>query len=187
MSNLFIFESEARSMIHRDGLENLLAWLADTDFYTSPASTRFHGSEEGGLVLHSLCVYDWMFRLDKIVPMQDNSFESMAIVSLFHDICKADTYIIDYKNQKNPDTGAWERVPYYKYQDDSGFGSHGAKSAKIVSDFMKLTDEEYIAILHHMGAYDMSTYTSPSKAYEKYPLAWMLHCADELAAFISKT
>ena len=110
----------------------------------------------------------------------------MAIVSLFHDICKIDTYKVDYRNVKDVETGKWKREPYYRQQDDSCFGAHGAKSVFLINCFMKLSQEETIAILHHMGAWDKSTYSDPGKAYEKYPLAWLLHVADEAATYISK-
>ena len=35
--------------ITRPGFDQMMAWLETTDFYTAPASTRFHGAEEGGL------------------------------------------------------------------------------------------------------------------------------------------
>ena len=88
------FESEARSLIARDGIENLLKWLHMTDFYTAPASTKYHGAIEGGLVQHSLTVYDELFSLCNhyhyFSTDTANRRESAAIVSLFHDICKAD-------------------------------------------------------------------------------------------------
>lgn len=186
-----IFECEARAMIHRDGLEDALDFLHNSDFYIAPASTRFHGSHEGGLAEHSLSVYKWSFDilrgLDFVGAELQVDTESLAIVSLFHDICKIGVYSVDYKNQKNDETGKWERVPYYKMQDDSGYGGHGIKSALMLTQYMHLYPEETIAITHHMGAWDKSTYSDPGKAYEKYPLAWLLHVADEAATYISKT
>ena len=185
------FECEARAMIHRDGLEYALDLLHATDFYTAPASTRFHGSEEGGLAKHSLMVYkrsfDILHGLDYVGVELPIETESLAIVSLFHDICKINAYKVDYRNVKNEETGKWDKVPYYRMDDDTGFGLHGAKSAWLLSRCMPLTDEEYIAIVHHMGAWDKSTYSDPGKAYEKYPLAWLLHVADELATYGDKT
>lgn len=194
MSDQFIFETEARTMIHRDGLEDLLDWLRTTDFYTCPASTRFHGACEGGLVKHSLSVYKWIYEIADFVTNHGHIYldpllptDGMAIVSLFHDLCKINTYKIDYRNAKNPETGVWERVPYYKQEDDTNFGAHAAKSIFIINQFMKLTQEETIAILHHMGAWDKSIYSDPGKAYDAHPLAWVLHVADEAATYISKT
>ena len=192
MSSLQLeFECEARAMIHRDGLEDVLDLLHNTDFYTAPASTKYHGAEEGGLAKHSLMVYkrsfDILRGLNYVGIELPIETESLAIVSLFHDICKIDTYKVDYRNAKNEETGKWERVPYYKMQDESGFGGHGFKSAIILQQFMPLYSEESIAIVHHMGAWDKSTYSDPGKAYEKYPLAWLLHVADELATYGDKT
>ena len=189
-----MFDSEARTMIRRDGLEDLLSFLHKTDFYYAPASTRYHGAKGGGLLEHSLSVYKWIFSIaDNPLLATDGGFypeelttESMAIVSLFHDVCKINTYSIDYKNAKNPETGAWERVPYFKMEDINGFGSHAARSTYIIQQFMQLKEPEFIAILHHMGAWDKSTYSDPGRAYEKHPLSWVLHVADEAATYISK-
>ena len=189
-----IFDSEAKTMIHRKGIEDLLNYLHTTDFYYAPASTRYHGAQGGGLLEHSLSVYKWIFSIvDYSMLACDGRFypeeltpESMAIVSLFHDVCKINTYSIDYKNAKNPETGMWERVPYFKAEDTQGFGSHAAKSIFIIQQFMQLTEPEFIAILHHMGAWDKSTYSDPGRAYEKHPLAWTLHVADEASTYISK-
>ncbi len=187
-----IFESEALTMIKRDGIRELLDYLRDTDFYEAPASTRFHGANAEGLVNHSLTVYNWIFKIrDSFHRMNCDicyaSSESLAIVSLFHDICKINTYKIDYRNVKDPETGKWDRVPYYTVDDKSGFGAHGAKSVFLINQYMKLTMEETVAILHHMGAWDKSTYSDPGKAYDTYSLAWLLHVADEAASYISKT
>lgn len=35
------FLALCREKIHREGLEDLLAWLTKSDFFTAPASTRF--------------------------------------------------------------------------------------------------------------------------------------------------
>lgn len=192
MSSLQLeFECEARAMIHRDGLEDVLDLLHNTDFYTAPASTKYHGAEEGGLAKHSLMVYkrsfDILHGLNYVGIELPIETESLAIVSLFHDICKIDTYKVDYRNAKNEETGKWERVPYYKMQDESGFGGHGFKSAIILQQFMPLYSEESIAIVHHMGVCDKSPYSDPGKAYKKYPLAWLLHVADEFAVYGDKT
>lgn len=184
------FCSIARERIKRNGIEKLLQWLDTTDFYVAPASAKYHGAEMGGLLNHSLCVYKWMRDIiDALsfvcVDFPDISMESIAIVSLFHDICKIGAYKVEMRNAKNQETGAWERVPYYAYNPDS-FGAHGAKSVFLLNQFIHLTEEETVAVLHHMGAWDKSTYTDPGRAYESYPLAWLLHIADEAATYISK-
>ena len=54
------FIESFRRDVQRPGAEKLLEWLDTTDFFTAPASTRFHGACESGLVLHSLNVYKCM-------------------------------------------------------------------------------------------------------------------------------
>ena len=40
----------------REGIEDLIKFLENSDFFTAPASTKFHGDYEGGLWEHSLKV-----------------------------------------------------------------------------------------------------------------------------------
>ena len=48
-----------KTNITRDGADKLLDFLENkSDFFTAPASTRFHGACEGGLLRHSLNVYE---------------------------------------------------------------------------------------------------------------------------------
>ena len=55
MTNKETFISLCQS-ITRPGMPELLAWLENSDFFTAPASTRYHGAYEGGLVEHSQCI-----------------------------------------------------------------------------------------------------------------------------------
>ena len=181
------FESIARRFIDREGLENLLKWLADSDFYTAPASTRYHGAYEGGLAEHSLKVYRRLLELVELYGAEDQTWaESIPIVSLFHDICKVGMYKVAMRNSKNEKTGVWEKVPYYTKDEDFAFGGHGSKSMYLVMHFMKLTPEEAVAINCHMGQWDSTVYSNPSEAYEQNKLAWLLHVADEAATYIDK-
>lgn len=181
------FKQIAKSTIKRPGIDDLLDWLENSDFYTAPASTRFHGSHEGGLVEHSLAVYTRLMGLtDHYVAFCNASEESIAIVSLFHDLCKVNMYKVAVRNSKNEKTGVWEKVPYYTRAEDFAFGGHGSKSMYLVMHFMRLEPEEAVAINCHMGAWDNSTYSNPSEAYEQNPLAWLLHVADEAATYLDK-
>jgi len=182
----FVFETEARTAIKRKGLEDLLTYLHSTDFFTAPASTKYHGACEYGLVQHSLQVYENFWKIAPVygfthTPEND---ESAAIVCLFHDICKANFYRTSYKNVKNDETGKWERVEFYTVDEQLPFGSHGGKSMYLVSKYMKLYEDEAMAIFHHMGAWDKSNYSDPGKAYSYSILAWLLHIADEAATYV---
>lgn len=174
------------SGIHRKGITNLLAWLKDeTDFFTAPASTKYHGVFEGGLCEHSINV------CNRLIALTGNKFDSETVrtVSLFHDVCKINNYVISTRNVKNKETGCWEQVPYYTYADDPLPFGHGEKSVYLISKFIQLTDEEAMAINWHMGPFDeRAKGGSPvmSAAFKKFPLALYLHQADMQAAYLDE-
>lgn len=162
-----------RQYINREGADELLAWLEGTDFFSAPASTRFHGAYAGGLVEHSVNVFERLGRRD----------ETGAIVALLHDICKANFYTVEYRNKKID--GVWQSVPCYVVDDKFPL-RHGEKSVFIINQFMKLTAEEAMAIRWHMGGFDDSKSPALSAAWEKYPLGVLLHCADLQASYIDE-
>jgi len=185
-----LFEDIAYSNIHRKGITSLMVWLeSETDFFQSPASTKYHGSYEGGLLDHSLEVYTEFLKLATIFNYDmTNSVlkESATIVTLFHDICKINSYQKSTRAVKNQDTGIWENVPCYIYSPEADqFGAHGAASVYYINEHLPLTFGESMAIYHHMGAWDASKYDNPGKAYENNKLAWLLHVADEAATYIA--
>ncbi|MGN0587566.1 MAG: HD domain-containing protein [Oscillospiraceae bacterium] len=177
-----------KTNIHRDGSEKLLDYMLSdkSDFFTAPASTRFHGSHEGGLLEHSLNVYrcltDYLARpRAKEVYKMDYSAESVAICALLHDLCKMNFYKVDYRNAKN-DRGEWEKVPYYTIDDRLPYG-HGEKSVYIISGYMRLSREEAFAIRYHMGFSGVEDKNSIGKAFEMFPLAFALSVADMEASY----
>lgn len=171
--------------INRDGIDELAGWLETTDFFTAPASTRFHGSHEGGLVEHSIAVHGRLFDLVSLYGI-DATPETIAIVALFHDLCKVNMYKTEMRWRKDANN-QWEQYPAYKRDEDFKFGGHGSKSLYLVQNFIKLTPEEAIAINCHMGQWDATTYSDVSSAFESCPLAWALHVADEAATYLNKT
>ena len=157
-----------------------MKWLEKSDFYEAPASTRYHGAYKGGLVEHSMNVYEELNNLLPVYPMITCSKETKLIISLFHDLCKVNFYTTEKRNRKN-EIGKWESYDAYKIDEKFCFGGHGSKSVYIVQNFMKLKPEEAVSINCHMGAYDNS---NVGNVYEKYPLAWLLHVADEAATYL---
>lgn len=186
-NNKFIFETEALTAIHRPGIKDLLDWLATTDFYSAPCSGRYHGSYSGALVEHSLNVYTQFWNIAPRYGYDATNptlLEESAIVCLFHDLCKVNFYEPYLRNVKNPDTGIWEQVEEYRAKGSTTLASHGACSCYHVMQFLKLTETEFAAILHHMGAWDKSQYSNPGEVYANNKLAWLLHVADEAATYI---
>ena len=170
--------------IHREGADRLLEWLQTTDFYTAPASTRYHCACPSGLVQHSVNVYEVM--MEKHFDPETDSAESFALCALLHDVCKAQFYKISTRNVKNEKTGQWEKVPYYTIEDAFPYG-HGEKSVFLIERFVRLKPAEATAIRWHMGGFDDAARGgnfSISVAYDKYPIAVKLHLADLEATYL---
>lgn len=172
------------SQVKRDGMDGLLSWLEKSDFFTAPASSRFHGAYEGGLLQHSLNVYDEFKRLIAVYPEVKCDEESIVICTLFHDLCKVGMYTTEKRNRKNAD-GQWETYDAYKIEEKFCFGGHGSKSVYMLMRFIDLKPVEAVAINCHMSCWDGNK--DVGKAYEQYPFAFLLHCADEAATYIRET
>ncbi len=164
--------------VNREGIEDLIKFLESTDFFTAPASTRFHGNYEGGLLEHSMKVYEILKEKVKTSPIEIKTpEESIIIIALLHDICKSNYYKIDYRNAKNA-LGVWEKVPYYTVEDTIPYG-HGEKSVMMITEYIKLTPEEKYAIRWHMGYTEpKELYNTIGEAFKKYPIALLTHEAD---------
>lgn len=161
--------------VTRHGAKELLDWLCQTDFFTAPASTKYHCACPNGLVMHSLSVYNVL--MEKHFDKDTDNIESFTICSLLHDLCKAQYYKVSTRNVKNDATGNWEKVPFYAVDDVFPYG-HGEKSVFLIERFMRLRIEEAMAIRWHMGGFDDSNGFTIGVAYQKYPLAVKLHLAD---------
>ena len=187
MTNKERFIEIFRRDIKRDGAEALLSYLMSDgcDFFRAPASTRYHGAYEGGLVEHSLNVYDCLCdylarKRVKDVYGIEYSPESIAIAALLHDLCKINFYVESTRNVK--ENGTWKSVPYYTIDDRLPYG-HGEKSVYIASGYMRLTRDEAFAIRYHMGFSGPEDMNSVSSAFEMFPLAFALNVADTEAAY----
>jgi hypothetical protein len=180
-----------RENIRRDGADALLDYLEHkSDFFTAPASARFHGAYAGGLCEHSVNVYHCLtayLERERVKELYGLEYpaESVALVSLLHDVCKTGCYRQGSRNVKGPD-GKWQAVPTFFYEDPLPYG-HGEKSVYILSGFLRLTREEAMAIRWHMGGFDESVKGGSfalAHAFEKYPLAVKLHLSDLEATYL---
>ena len=175
-------------LIHRDGADKFLEYLLSnaSDFFEAPASTRFHGSYAGGLVEHSLNVFDCLrhyLNRERVKETYGLNFsdESIVIVSLLHDVCKINCYKPGTRNVKD-ENGKWQVVATYEYDDKLPYG-HGEKSVYILSGYMRLTREEAFAIRYHMGFAGGEDERNVGKAFEMFPLAFALSVADMEATY----
>ena len=186
MTNREKFLDIYNKFITREGADKLLEYIeCKTDFFTAPASTRFHGAYEGGLLEHSLNVYECLCDFANRPRFKEKygfvfSDESLAIVALLHDLCKTNFYKTEMRNVKK--NGVWESVPYYTIEDNLPYG-HGEKSVYIISGFLKLTRDEAFAIRYHMGFSGPEDANQVGRALEMFPLAFALCVADMEASY----
>ena len=192
--NIGRFESELKK-VNRPGMDKLLAYIRKSDFYSAPASTRYHLSCEGGLLQHSLNVLDalrglmvwdgqegnWRYSCagEAVCRIKD---ESVIIMALLHDLCKTHYYKTSTRNVKNEQTGKWEKAPFYTVEDKMPLG-HGSKSTMLAMQFIKLSNTEMYAIWHHMGFNgDRDNDAAVGQSIEQYPAVLALQTADMMAS-----
>jgi len=178
----------------REGIESLVKWLeTETDFFTAPASSNFHGNYEGGLLEHSINVLQFALHnfnyIVKVKPELEYLRESVVICSLFHDVCKTNFYSKEERWTKV--NGKWKSYQGWAVKDDFPLG-HGEKSIFLISKYMKLTNPEAMAIRWHMGATEVSVHIPASSQAFSYnqainhPLVRLIHAADMLAMTIEE-
>lgn len=173
--------------VTREGADKLLDFLCNkSDFFTAPASARYHGAYAGGLCEHSLnvyhCLVDYLQR-ERVQELYglEYSQETIAIVALLHDLCKIGCYKQTTRNVKD-ENGKWQSVPSYTFDDPLPYG-HGEKSVYIANGYLRLTREEAMAIRWHMGFSGTEDNRTVGQAFQKYPLAFALATADMEATY----
>lgn len=182
----------------RPGIEKLVDYIRKTDFYTAPASTKYHGCHEGGLLEHSLNVYKCLMAKKNSETwrevFQNITDENIIITALLHDLCKTNFYVVEMKNKKvYSETGTkmdsngrydWVSVPGYSIEDKNPMG-HGEKSVIMIMNFIKLVPNETYGILFHMGfTLPKEEWNTLSAAIQKYPFALAVHEADLEATYL---
>lgn len=173
--------------IHREGADALLDYLENkSDFFTAPASARYHGAYAGGLCDHSVNVYHCLAeylareRVQELYGVEYPA-ETVAVAALLHDLCKIGCYKAGKRNVKGPD-GKWTEVATFQFEDPLPYG-HGEKSAYIAGGFIKLTRPEAMAIRWHMGFSGTEDNRTVGQALQQYPLAFALSVADMEATY----
>ena len=176
----------------RNGIEAVIAKLEELGFFEAPASTRFHLSRKGGLLEHSLNVYEAAMMVREKLIQRNPELErelpvkSVILSTLLHDTCKADIYVPAIVSQKNA-AGYWEKVPGDQV-DYSGMPlGHGEKSVIMLLKWgLEMTDDEILAIRWHMTAWDLAFQSPEQKeslriAREKTPLCSLVQCGDSIS------
>lgn len=165
--------------------DDMMNYLMAYGFFTAPASTKYHGNHEGGLLEHSYMVTKFLLTLTQDNHLTWKNSRSPFIVGMFHDLCKIDQYrhpasrlIVDGVSVM--DSFKWE------YNPDTLLKGHGDKSVMLLSQFYTLTDEEIMCIRYHMGAFtDKSEWNDYTRAVRNYPNVLWTHQADMLASHVA--
>ena len=173
--------------VGRDGVDRLMNFIGKSDFYSAPASTRYHGAYEGGLLEHSLNVYTNLYKKQAESSLWREQLkgipdDSIIVAALLHDVCKTYYYTTEMRNKKID--GRWEQVPFYTVDDKIPYG-HGEKSVMMIEEYIKLTPQERYAIRWHMGPYGgADSWSTYAEAMKKYPLCLAIFEADMEATYI---
>ncbi len=173
----------------RDGIDKLADYLSDsTDFFTAPATTRFHNNFRGGLAQHGLNVYENFKSLLEIKGIE-MSEDSIIICALLHDLCKCNTYVVETRNRKN-EQGQWEKYNIWATNKDVDIPlPHSSRSIAIIRKFIKLSIKEELTIFYHMGPYGGEDYEYRNMlkaANEKYPQTVLFYVADTIASYLDE-
>lgn len=186
---------EIAQTVQREGASDFLNWLENTDFYLAPASPKLYRCYPAGLCEQALVRYDILCRLNKMLPTPYES-DSIKITGLFGDTNKIDYYEsysvnrkeYSEKGQKQDDVGKfdWVAVTSYRIKESEDrflFGTAGQNAERLITNYLPLRDEESIAIINKSVPFDNPTFYY-GEIYKKYPLAALLHTADELATYV---
>ena len=186
--------------VKRDGTPEFLQYLEkETDFFIAPSSTHYHDARDGGLLHHSLSVYDSLTALSQVYAIEIPE-ESRIVISLLHDICKTNFYRKEKKSLPRKDEKGdivlddwgrkiWDETLVWTIDDQLPLG-HGEKSVILILQHgLKLTDEEIAAIRWHMMAYDdvKGSYAGNlaiTNASDKWRIIPLVHMADLAASFL---
>ena len=164
-----------------DEMGRIMDELADSGYFTAPASTKHHANYEGGLFDHSLNVTNSLLALTDANNLEWMREQSPYIIGMFHDLCKIDNYTKKSKPSLSPllEGDSWE------YNNAALLPGHGEKSVIMLQQHMNLTDEEMLCIRWHMGAFDdKEHWNSYGRSVTHFPNVLYTHTADMVAARI---
>lgn len=167
---------------------NMIDWLVANGWFSAPASTKYHGNHEGGLLEHSTAVMNFLVQLTKDNALSWKDPRSPYIVGMFHDLCKIDQYrLISSEPVLKTDGEVFSGsfFTHYEYNPNTLLKGHGDKSVMLLSQFYTLTEEEIMCIRYHMGAFtDKAEWNDYTRAVRLYPNVLWTHQADMLASHV---
>lgn len=168
MDEVEIRKEKMRQMLAKKtdaSYEELIKKLEEIGFFEAPASTKYHGSYEGGLFEHSYLVAETLNKMTEQMGLEWRRKESPVLVGLLHDVCKCDAY-------KKIEDG-------YVYNKETLYAGHGDKSVMIAVSIANLDDEMIACIRYHMGSFtEKEEWNYYSRAVRRYKNVLWTHAAD---------
>lgn len=167
--------------VERPGIDKLIEYLEHNGFFESPASTRFHSCYPGGLVKHSLRVYELLSTYNKDFKF-DVPEQMLIVAGLLHDVCKVGAYLGtegNYRRNRAQPKG------------------HARLSIERIEQYITLLSLEELMIKFHMGVYGLAEFDerkgeyslrggSMANAWHHHPIVKVMYFCDELASFEEK-
>lgn len=151
---------------NRPNIDKLICKLKSSDFFTAPASVKYHLNVPGGLAQHSLNVYRTFTFICKLAHANVTQ-EAMIVSGLLHDVCKVGLYI-----------PAGDSYRYNKSQPDG----HGDLSVRRIKHFIDLSDQEEMLIRWHMNHYDVDFNNNKQMLEKVYPEVFLIYFADHISS-----
>lgn len=138
----------------RKGMKELVSYLDKKDFWNCPASSKFHGNYDGGLVDHTMNVYNLFWKHLEVFNINFPK-SSQVICSFLHDLCKMGAYVSkEYPSGINGKNYVWN---------NNHKQGHALLSLERIEKFITMTNEEKEVIKFHMGAYGSKEFLGFSK------------------------
>lgn len=171
----------------KEEFEKLMNFIeTETEFLTSPASTRYHLANEEGLLEHSINVAENLLKIKNTLAPEITD-ESCVIVGLLHDLGKAGMpgnpqYIKNEPTEKQKMYGYPASIPY-SFNANLTYLSVPVRSLYLINSRFPLTETEAQAIIYHDGQY---VDDNKSVATKEEKLLLMLQYADTWSSFVTE-
>lgn len=168
----------------REGIEELLDYMDEIGFLTSPASTQFHGAYEGALAEHSVNVLECAEKIGVALlggAEYNKIQDSVIICAILHDLGKCGQFGKPLYVPNILKSGEVSDKKPYETNKDLMTLPHEIVSCIEATKFIDLTEEEQRAIAWHNGLYGCFKYDIQGKETILYMI---IHWADMWASRI---
>ena len=173
----------------------LISWMENYEFFTSPASTKYHGNKAGGLAAHSLMVFYQSlclapgilrnFSTSELSDKYEIDIKDIFLSAICHDLCKAGFYAVKQRRSKDF-TGNVKYESYFVAKEENRTLGHGNESVlRFIEIFPQMITNRTVieAISRHMGYTDLTDMEKINyNNFIQNPLVVIIQLADQTSA-----